>query len=276
MLLANALDQNHPPSIACFISGGPRCMPKGVPPRWPAAVRLPAGCRPAAGRLVAGRLVRFAGRCRPVGGAGAGRPRENKNVLLLLLELLLPLLLCCCYYYYYYCYYCHHRIQYSRVKPTCEMVKLFKFKLTFLGIFGGVPFFSPRTQSRLMIDKAHLRRLWVAPERRFHTTFHFSTSTNQMRQDSVLLAFGSYPMNLWECWLTDCCMAFCGLLFCFVLHCHTNPWGDTMLSSLEVTQCYPLFLHFPIAYEPIFPSNAFMASARSSNTFNCMLQNRIS
>ena len=33
-------------------------------------------------------------------------------------------------------------------------------------------------------------------------------------------------------WLTDFCMALCGLLFAIVLHCHTNPWGDTMLSSL--------------------------------------------
>ena len=36
-------------------------------------------------------------------------------------------------------------------------------------------------------------------------------------------------------WLTDYCMAF--LWFCcfaLVFFCHTNPWGDTMLSSLLV------------------------------------------
>ena len=76
-----------------------------------------------------------------------------------------------------------------------------------------------------------------------------------------LAGFGSYPW-IWECypcglhsvsfwlgepwfphcasvafWLTDCCMALCGLLFRFVLHCHTSPWGDTMLSSLLLSNC---------------------------------------
>ena len=54
MLLANALEQNHPPSIACFHSG------------WPA---WHAEREPAAGRAVAGRWpVRVAGRCRPAAG----------------------------------------------------------------------------------------------------------------------------------------------------------------------------------------------------------------
>ena len=88
-----------------------------------------------------------------------------------------------------------------------------------------------------------------------------------MRQDSILLAFGSYPWicehvaraacTLWSrgSWLGGslgfrivylllpgsqivvwhfvvCC-------FAFVLHCHTNPWGDTMLSSLRASSNCP-------------------------------------
>ena len=34
-------------------------------------------------------------------------------------------------------------------------------------------------------------------------------------------------------------------------------------------------LHAQHSRGPFFPSNAFMASARSSNTFNCMLQTRV-
>ena len=35
-------------------------------------------------------------------------------------------------------------------------------------------------------------------------------------------------------WLTDCCMHFRDLLFALALFCHTNPRGDTMLSSLLI------------------------------------------
>ena len=87
-----------------------------------------------------------------------------------------------------------------------------------------------------------------------------------MRQDSVLLALDRIhesvrmlPARLALCdleapgcgdpwfphcafvasWLTDCCMALCCLFFAFVLHCHTNPWGDTMLSSLRASSNCP-------------------------------------
>ena len=71
MLLANALDQNHPLSIvysiACFHSGWPALHAERVPAGGrPLAVRLPAGCRPVAGSLPAGR-------CGLPAGAGAGR-----------------------------------------------------------------------------------------------------------------------------------------------------------------------------------------------------------
>ena len=50
MLLANALEQNHPPSIACFHSGWPAWHAEREPAGGrPLAVRLPAGCRPLAG-----------------------------------------------------------------------------------------------------------------------------------------------------------------------------------------------------------------------------------
>ena len=74
MLLANALEQNHPPSIACFHSGWPTWHAERVPAGGrPVASRWPCGCRPVAGRWPA--------RCRPA-GAGAGRQPGNKNCIL--------------------------------------------------------------------------------------------------------------------------------------------------------------------------------------------------
>ena len=148
--------------------------------------------------------------------------------------------------------------------------KLFKFKLTFLGIFGGVPFFSPRTQSRLMIDKAHLRRLWVAPERRFHTTFHFSTSTNQMRQDSVLLAFGSYP------WIYENVGSQI-VVWHFVVCCFALFYIAIRIP--EVTQCYPLLRwHNVILSSCIFqlpmdwffrPTPSWLPPGRPTRSISC-------
>ena len=91
-----------------------------------------------------------------------------------------------------------------------------------------------------------------------------------MRQDSVLLAFGSYPWicenvaraacTLWSrgSWLGGALVsALC--ICCFLAHrlLYGTLWFVVSLLLYiaipipEVIQCYHLFLHFPIAYELI-------------------------
>ena len=91
-----------------------------------------------------------------------------------------------------------------------------------------------------------------------------------MRQDSVLLAFGSYPWicenlaraacTLWSrgSWLGGALVsALC--ICCFLAHrlLYGTLWFVVSLLFYiaipipEVIQCYHLFLHFPIAYELI-------------------------
>ena len=123
------------------------------------------------------------------------------------------------------------------------------------------------------VDKAHLRGIWVASERRYGFyrftldpfspcltmfNFNFPFATWQCHcwlLDGVQESVRMLPARLALCdleapgwgeprfphcafvasWLTDCCMAFsCFCWFALVFLCHTNPRGDTMLSSLLI------------------------------------------